>query len=243
MLKTLIEQTADTVNRMTQTVEGLEQSVRQTVAGNGIRIESLVTQVRALRDSVEELGARFGRVSQQLAETQSVLQSVDGRLATHTPPPPPQGNQPGGTLPDGTGTGSGTPTGASAPAAGTLYNSALRDFNAGNYDLAEQQFKDYLRYYSETEYGGNAQYYLGEIEYQRRRFQSAITAYDQVLEDFPGSYKTAASYLKKGYAMLELDQREKAMALLRIVVEKFPRWDEAKLARSRLKRLGEEFPE
>ena len=240
VLKTLIEQSSDTVNRMILTVEELDKSVKETVSGANVRIESLTTQVRALRDSVDEMGARFGRVSQQLAETQSVLQSVDGRLAASSARPAGEAGRPAGTPPQA---GSAPPAGPSAPSADALYSSALRDFNSGNYELSEQQFKDYLRFYRETELGGNAQYYLGEIEYQRRRFQSAIAEYDKVLTEFPDSYKTAASYLKKGYALLGLDQRAEAVAQLRIVVEKFARWDEAKLARSRLQRLGEAVPE
>ena len=253
VLRTLIEQSADTINRMTETVEGLDQSVRDTVAGSGARVDSLVTQVRALRDSVDEMGARFGRVSQQLTETRSVLQSVDGRLATLSMSSASSTSPASSTGPAGTVGANGQPPAppsksptslpSSAPSADTLYDSGLRDFNAGNYDLAEQQFKDYLKYYGTSELGGNAQYYLGEIEYQRGRYQSAIAEYDKVLQSFPNSYKMAASYLKKGYALLELNERRDAVELLRMVVEKFPQWDEAKLARSRLRRLGENVPD
>lgn len=241
VLRTLIEQSSRTINDMIDTVEGLDKSVRSTVTGAMTRIDSLSTQTRALRDSVDEMGARFGRVSQQLAETQSVLQSVDARLATYATPPAKNAGAPGQTPPPPSRAA--TTISSSTPSADALYNSGLRDFNSGNFDLSAQQFKDYLKYYGETELGGNAQYYLGEIEYQRGRYQSAIAEYDKVLDSFPNSYKRAASYLKKGYALLELDDRERAIELLRLVAEKFPQWDEAKLARSRLRRLGEAVPE
>ena len=85
VLKTLLEQSVDSVNRMGLTVKELEESVQVSMTENGGRVENLSTQVRALRDAFDEMGARFGRVSQQLAETQSVMQSVDARLASAVP--------------------------------------------------------------------------------------------------------------------------------------------------------------
>jgi tol-pal system protein YbgF len=251
VLKTLIEQSADSVNRMGTTIKGLEESVQTAMGQNGIRVNSLETQVAALRDAVDEMGARFGRVSQQLAETQSVMQSVDARLAATTAPPatgpPATGSgtppQPVAGTPERNTGSTPVPTPTSTPSADALYNAALRDFNSGNYELASQQFNDYINYYRDTELAGNAQYYLGEIEYQQKKYQSAILQYDKVLNEHPGSYKTAASYLKKGYALLALNQRDEAVTFLRLVVEKFPRWDEADLARSRLRRMGETVPQ
>lgn len=243
VLKTLIEQSADSVNRMGTTVSSLEQSLQGAGANTNTRIDSLSTQVQALRDAVDEMNARFGRVSQQLAETESVLRDVDARLASA---PVPAAGRPVSAGP-GSGPGGAKPTVPSSgnrgmPSADSLYNNALRDFTSANYELAEQQFSDYLRYYRQTELAGNAQYYLGEIQYQRKDYSGAIAQYDRVLKEFPNSYKTAASYLKKSYALLELNQRQDAVTLLKIVITKFPRWDEAHLARSRLQRLGEKAP-
>jgi len=235
VLKTLLEQSLDSVNRMQQAVGTMEHSVQDAQARTNTRVDSLATQVQSLRDAVDELTARLGRISQQLAETQSVMQSVDARLAPPVPAPA------AGTAPPPAG-------GAAAPApqpetrplsAKTLYDNALRDFINGNYDLSRQQFTDYLTYYGRTELAGNAQFYIGETFYKQGDFRRAITEYDKVLDQFPNSLKTAAAYLKKGYALLELDNREAGVASLRTVVEKFPRSEEAKLAQARLERLGQ----
>ena len=69
--------------------------------------------------------------------------------------------------------------------------------------------------------------------------QRAIAEYDKVLRDHPDSNKVAASLLKKGYAQLELNQRDEGIRTLRGLVEKYPRSDEAEWARRRLKSLGE----
>lgn len=227
VLKTLVEQALDSVNRMGTTVSTLEQSVQEAQATTNTRVDSLATQVQSLRDAVDELTARLGRISQQLSETQGVLQSVDARLA-----PP---------LPGEEGEGAAAPSSKAAaapPSAKGLYNNALRDFTSGKYDLAWQQFTDYLNYYGRSELAGNAQFYLGEIRYRQGDFRGALAEYDKVLHNYPASYKIPAAHLKKGYSLLELNEQGPGVQVLRTLIDKFPRSDEAQLARGRLQRLG-----
>ncbi len=236
--KSLLEQALDAVNRMKTTVTEAEQSMRQSQADGNSRVDSLATQVQSLRDAMDELSARLAMVSQQLAQAQGVLETVDSRLAGSSGPPPVAGS----TTSPTTGGGNPPPTTSSAPpppAPQSLYDNALRDLNTGKYDLARQQFQDYLQYYSRTALAGNAQFHIGETYYRQNDFKRAIAEYDKVLRDHPDSNKVAASLLKKGYAQLELNQRDEGVRTLRSLVEKYPRSDESEWARRRLKSLGE----
>lgn len=236
VLKTLIEQAVDAVHHMGTVIDGLEQSVQQAQARTNTRVDSLVVQVQSLRDTVDEVGARLGRISQQLAETQGVMRSVDARLATTPPPAPVEGSE------GKSGAAAAPPTGtraqSSVPSAQSLYDTALRDFIAGNYDLSQQQFNDYLRYYGRTELAGNAQFYLGEVQYRQHNYRSAIENYNRVLTQYSNSNKIPAALLKKGYALLELKQQAEGVRVLRRLLEKYPRSDQAPMARARLRRLG-----
>jgi len=229
VLKTLVEQSLDGVNRMGTTVSELEKSVQAAQGTTNTRVDALATQVQSLRDAVDEMAARLGRMAQQLSETQSVLQSVDARLAPPAPATPPTA---------GTTSGA-TPAPQPPPSAKALYDNALRDFTSGKYDLAWQQFSDYLKYYARSELAGNAQFYLGEIRYRQGDYRGAIDEYDKVLASFPASFKVAAAQFKKGYALLELNEREAAVQVLKTLIDKYPRTEEARLARERLERLGE----
>ncbi len=62
--------------------------------------------------------------------------------------------------------------------------------------------------------------------------------YDKVLEEYPGGTKAASAQLKKGYALLELGQREAGVRELNSLIARYPRSIEASQARDRLKRLG-----
>lgn len=242
VLKQLVEQALDAVNRMGTTVQKVEQSVQETQANTNTRVDSMSTQVQSLRDAVDELTARVGVLSQQLAETRGVLETVDARLAGSggaAPPPAPGG----GRLPAPSGSPATQPPPvpvSTPPSAQTLYDNALRDLNTGKYDLARQQFTEYLQYYNKTALAGNAQFYIGETYYRQNDFNRAIQEYDRVLRDYPESNKVAGALLKKGYAQLELNQRDPGVQTLRALVERYPRSEEARWARRRLELLGEQ---
>jgi tol-pal system protein YbgF len=127
---------------------------------------------------------------------------------------------------------------AQVPPPDVLYNNALRDYNAGKNDLAGQEFSDYVKYYPNTDLAGNSYFYLAEIQYRQGNFQDAVKSYDQVLQNFPSGNKAAAAQLKKGFALIELGQKDDGITELRHVIQRYPRSSEAVQARDRLRKLG-----
>ena len=95
-----------------------------------------------------------------------------------------------------------------------------------------------MRYYGTTDRAGDAQFYLADIEYRQGNFDAAVKDYDKVLEAISGGSKASAAQLKKGYALLELGQREAGVRELNSLIARYPRSVEAAQARERLKRLG-----
>ena len=182
--------------------------------------------MQSLHDSVDELKSRLAKVSKQLDDMQQGGQNLGVGQPGMTPGGPPTTGAPGP---------GGTPV---APPPDTLYNNALRDYNQGRYDLSSQEFGDYLKYYSNTDLAGNAQFYLADIEYRQGNFEAAVKDYDKVLEQYPGANKATAAQLKKGYALLELGQRQAGIRELNSLIGRYPRSIEASQARDRLRRLG-----
>ncbi len=228
VLKTLLEQTLDSNNKLNTAMGSLQQAMQQSQAGSGSRIDTLATQVQALVDNLEEVKSRLSKLNQQAADTQSVLQSLDAKIGG------------GGTAvpPTGAGTANAPTASAPPPSADVLYSNALRDYTTGKYDLAKQEFGDYLKYFPENDLAGNAQFYLGEIAFAQKQFADSIPEYDKVLENYPKSFKLAAAQLKKGLALLELGKKASAMRELRDVVRRHPGSEEAKRAAAKLRELG-----
>lgn len=119
-----------------------------------------------------------------------------------------------------------------------LYSNGLRDITSGKYDLARQEFLDYLKYYSDTDLASNAQFYLGEIAYHQKQYQDAVAEYDKVLTVYPKSFKLAPARLRKGMALIDLGQKTAGVRELREVVRRYPGTEEERAARAKLKELG-----
>ena len=118
------------------------------------------------------------------------------------------------------------------------YQSGLRDFNAGRYDLAAGEFQDVLHYYPLDDLAGTAQFYIGEIAYQQKHYEDAVNAYNAVLEGFSGNPKAPAAQLHKGLALLTLNKRDAGIHELRLLIQRYPRTPEAASARSKLNGMG-----
>jgi len=234
--KTLIEQSADTVNKLNTTMSSLQKSVQDVQANSGTRLDTMSTQVQGLSDNLEEIKSRLGKVNQQLVDLQNSVQSIDARLAGGNTTGAPAGSpspRPGGDP----GAASSAPSGP-PPSADNLYSNGLRDITSGKYDLARSEFQDYLKFYSDTDLASNAQFYLGEIAYSQHQYQQAVTEYDKVLTNYPKSFKLASARYKKGMALIELSQKPAGVKELREVVKRYPGTEEERRARAKLKELG-----
>jgi tol-pal system protein YbgF len=220
VLKTLLEQSNDNVNKLSGTMGSLQKSVQDVQANSGARLDSMTTQVQGLSDNLEEIKSRLGKLNQQLTEIQNSLQSVEAKLA--------------GSAPAGGGAASSGP----APSADTLYSNGLRDINGGKYDLARQEFLDYMKFYKDTDLASNAQFYLGEIAYSQKNYDQAVSEYDKVLTNYPKSFKLVPARLKKGMALIELGQKPAGIRELREVIRRYPGTEEERRARAKLKELG-----
>ena len=229
--------------------------MQDSTANNGARLDTVTQQTQGLSDNVQDIQARVGKLSQQLTDMQNLLQSIDAKVSNSAPgaapgaaPGTPDTNAPGAApqAPGGPNTMN-APGAAPAPggvpnmppiSADTLYQNALRDYTSGNYTLARQEFSDYIKFFPTNDLASNSQFYLGEIAYQQNDFKGAIAAYEEVLMQYPHSFKLAASLLKKGMAELEIGERSAGIRDLRSVVSRFPGGDESRRAAAKLHEMG-----
>ena len=107
VLKDLVQQTVDSVNKMAISVNGMQLKLQNQGDAQSTRNDQLSGQVQALNDSVDELKARMQRMEKTLGDLQSQAQSANAIL---------------GNLPGANGSGAapspGSPVPAGAPPAG-----------------------------------------------------------------------------------------------------------------------------
>ena len=218
VLKTLVEQLSDQIAVLKKSVEEVKGSNQQTQAAVSARIDSITGQFSSLNSGVDVVLDKISKLSQQLAETKTKVESLDN--------PPPTGTNPGAVARTG------------PPSPEELYNAAYADFIKGSYDLAKQGFEEYLKHYPDTELSDNAQYWIGESHYVQRKFSDAVQAFDKVVQNYPKGDKAPAAALKKGYSLLEMKNNEAGIRELRGVIQKYPNSDSAQLAKDRLNAIG-----
>ncbi|MBV8069894.1 MAG: tetratricopeptide repeat protein [Acidobacteriaceae bacterium] len=221
--------TADQVASLQdQVTNGVAKSLGP-VAGLNSKVESMANDLQALQAAISDLSTRLERMDAKMTDLKNQMQIMQN------PPAAPGAASPGSAGPGG-------PQGQSAPPPGMsadqTYTSALRDLQTGKTDLAQQEFQQYLQYFPNTELAANAQYYLGEIAYNRGDFQGAVTAFDAVLEHYPENPKTPDAHYMKAMALLKANERSRAVQEFRLLVQNYPHTEDARKALSQLRALG-----
>ncbi len=219
VMRQLIEGSTDKMNQINTGMADVQRALKAQQSEGGTRVDQLSGQIQALNDSVDELKARLGKIANQLDAMQNAQTTLPAGNTTPGQPGQPQVQQ-------------------QAPPPDVLYNNALRDYNAAKYDLASQEFSDYLKFYPNTDLAGNAQFYIADLAYRQGNYEQAVKEYDKVLEQYPSGNKAAAAQLKKGYALLELGRRNDGVKELNSLIQRYPRSLEADQARKRLASLG-----
>ncbi|MGH7209744.1 MAG: tol-pal system protein YbgF [Nitrospiraceae bacterium] len=191
----------------------------QTVSGQVIALTQAVAQIRESR-----AGSAKGTKPAGKAEQQRLGQ----RPEPHTEPA--VGS-----------TGSGTEQAGPSPrdSVKETYQRTMEKFQQGELDTAMQGFSDFLVRYPTSTLAPNAQYWLGECYYGKKQFEQAIEAFDRVKLAYPASEKVPAALLKKGYAYLALNDRGRAVSVLKQVVDGFPKTPEADKASGKLSQLNQ----
>jgi TolA-binding protein len=255
VLKDLVQQTADAVNKMTLTVGSLKQQMDNNKEAAATKSDALAGQIQGLNDSLDELKARMVKMERMLGDVQGQQQQTNAALANlpqggggavSAPPAsnvpsttPTAGPAPGAALPMPDNTTATKPKGKlpppqAGPSSGDLYRAAYSDYMAGKSQLAASEFSDLIKAYPDDNLSGNAYFYLGEMDFRGDKETAAVKNYDQVLERYPNNAKIPAAHLHKGEALLAMKQTDAGVRELRALVQRFPASPEAAQAKVKI---------
>jgi tol-pal system protein YbgF len=265
VMKDLIQQSADSVNKMSVAIGAIQKQMQTQQEAQSGKADQLSGQIQSVNDSIDEVKARLGSLQKLVQDVQGQQQSMSANIQNQpqsqsqmqaggssttpvpvnpipdtsapTPPAPvvrrgkPSADVPLAAAPTNSG-------GSSAPPADELYKTALGDYMAAKYSLAESEFGDVVKNYPNNPLAGNSYYYQAEINYRGGRYPAAIKAYDSVLSQYPDSNKVPVSHLHKGMALVALNQKEAGVREFRTLIQRFPNSPEAMQARSKLSGMG-----
>ena len=257
VLKDLVQQTADSVNKMSVVVNGMQLRMQNLQDASGQKSDQLSSQVQSLNDSLDELKARMGRMEKALGDVQASQQSTNALLGnmpgnipqggTVSPQPagpanpgpenPPSNRKPApgtplSSLTDGSQPAPAGNTGGPSPA--EMYRTAYSDYMSGKNSLATSEFQDLIKAYPDDNLAGNAYYYIGEMDLRGNKASAAILNYDHVLEHYPDNSKIPAAHLHKGDALVAMHQTDAGIREYRALIQRFPNSPEAAQARAKI---------
>jgi tol-pal system protein YbgF len=182
-------------------------------------------QLRGLEESRRNLEAKNRALEERIREMEGRQKGMDEKA-----------KQTGSEKPSSRKEAPSKPKEAS-PGAAHLYRDAYETFQKGNLEGARKKFEAFLKEYPSTELAGNAQFWIGEIYYQKKDFEKAILEYEKTITRYPKTSKIPTALFKQARAFLELGDKKNARNLLRQVIERFPRSKEAEMAKKKLKTI------
>jgi tol-pal system protein YbgF len=121
---------------------------------------------------------------------------------------------------------------------GAFFALAQKQEQAGERAVARQLYEEWVRKWPADPRAADAWFRIGEIRFGEKRYREATLAYGKVVQDFPRSDKTPDATFRTAEAMLALDLKDDAKAILKELVARHPKTEAARKARARLAELS-----
>lgn len=212
------------------------------------QLQSMQEQISRQQGVIEVLQNEVARMKQESLER---YQDLDRRIGTGVAPAAtPENSSTGGSLnaPGAAAAGAGAGAAAAqAPAAGSepadpakeklYYDAAFDLIKAKDFDKASQAFAAFLRKYPNSQYAGNAQYWLGEVNLAKGDLQGAGQAFAKVSQLYPKHPKVPDSLYKLADVERRLGHTDKVKGILQQVVAQYPGTSAAQLAQRDLQKM------
>jgi tol-pal system protein YbgF len=191
---------------VTQIIDSVN-AIRQAQGRVAEGSASAIAEVNGLGERLSATNTRIDKLSEQLAELKKLVENLP-KLPTFTQITPGNPDQ--------------------------LFAAAYGDYSRGNYDLAISEFRQYVETYPTSEMADNAQYWIGEALYAKKKLPEAIAEFDKVITLFAKGDKVPGARFKKAMVLAEMGQNDLATVEFQALIKLYPRSNEAVLAKQQL---------
>jgi tol-pal system protein YbgF len=177
-----------------------------------LNVERLLVQLQELA------GVSQQRISELRAQLDQRAQSP---LVPPDPAAQPQPSGPGSAL----------------PGPDYMFDLSLQQLRRGSLGTARAGFREFMKQFPTHERGADALFYIGE-SFAVENPDSAAAVYEQVVTQYANSTRAPSALYKLGLLSEQRGNRQAARNYFNRVISRYPRSDEAALARDRLQQLG-----
>ncbi|MEN4694030.1 cell division protein CpoB [Pantoea agglomerans] len=227
-----VEDRVTTLERISNAQAQLMQQLQQQMSDNQRDIDALRGQIQQNTYQLNQVVERQKQLYQQIdslssASTSGGQQAVGSNAAADT------------------GAAATAGAAASTDSAPAQTGDANSDYNAAvalilekkQYDQAISALQAWVKRYPDSTYQPNANYWLGQLNYNKGKKDDAAYYYATVVKNYPKSPKAAEALLKVGVIMQEKKDTAKAKAVFQQVIKLYPDTESAKQAQKRLTSL------
>lgn len=238
-LQNLLGTLGEAVKAINARLDEQAETNRKAFADQKIVIDNLSSDVRVIREKLDDNNVRIGSLAQEVDALRQSLQQAAAppRVATELDPAAAGG-------PAGPPAAAGTPPPAPSPplvAIGTsplkLFETAQADYMAGQYDLAVIGFESFIRTFPKSDLADNVQVSIGNAFLQDGKYDKAVEAYDKAIRSYPNGDAIPEACFKKGQALQNLKDPAGARQTWEYCVKTFPDSSAALQAKQRLEQL------
>jgi tol-pal system protein YbgF len=208
-----------------------------------MQLQQMQDQLSRQQGIIEELQNDVSRMKQEnLERYQDLDRRINSGAAPAATPDNSSGGGASGTAPDAAAGAAAQQPAASSepgdPAKEKLYYDAAFDLiKQKDFDKASQAFNAFLRKYPNSQYAGNAQYWLGEVNLAKGDLPAASQAFAQVSQKYPKHSKVPDSLYKLADVERRMGHTDKVKGILQQVITQYPGTSAAQLAQRDLQKL------
>ena len=232
LLQNLIGSVTEAIKSVNTRLDQQAETTRKAFADQKLVIDNLTNDVRVIREKLDDNNVRIGSLTQEVDSLRSSMQQMGSRPsgtndAADPPAGAPAGATAGGTTPAPSG-------GAMSVSPQKLFDSAMGDYYAGQYDLAILGFTDYIKSFPKSDLADDAQVNICSAYVQDGKNDKAVEAYDLAIRTYPNGNAIPEAYYKKGLALKNLRQLDRAREAFEYVAKTYPDSDAGRLAKQQI---------
>ncbi|MFC0141252.1 cell division protein CpoB [Erwinia mallotivora] len=225
-----VEDRVTTLERISNAQGQLVQQLQQQLSDTQRDIDSLRGQIQENQYQLSQVTERQKNIYQQL----DTLSSSNSSSAAS----PAASDAAAGAAASTAGTPALDSSSNAAPVqsgdANTDYNAAVAlVLEKKQNEQAIAAFQAFVKKYPDSTYQPNANYWLGQLNYNKGKKDDAAYYFATVVKNYPKSPKSAEALYKVGVIMQEKGDSAKAKAVFQQVIKQYPNSDVAKQAQKR----------
>jgi len=202
------------LNKQVSIIDNKISAITNNLADEGQNKETILLSLQFIKEEFNEVRNAIGKINDRLiAIPMSSLKTSEG--------------------------GEGLNGNSVTQSPDSIYFTAYSDYNKKNYDLAIEGFSQFVKQFPENVLADNSLYWIGECYYAQKKYTDAIRIFSDIISKYKSGDKVPDALLKKGYALIEMDQVGNGVTVLKELISEFPLSEEAYLAQQKIKDLSD----